>query len=457
MALPVFVGINNAASSVAAGTSGAVANVQAGDLILLYIATANELAVTPSGFTIAPQSPQGTGTAGVAGGVRLSVFYRFATGADTSTSIADAGDHFLAIKIAIRGVDQINPFNASASRISSASTSVSFPGLTTTDNDCFIVLAFAGDTDSTSQSNVGTLTNASLSNITQRLDFASANGSGSSLGIFTGTKATAGAVSNTTGTSPDSVIRTYITLALSQPSTKIVADPATYTYTGTAANTLRNRKVIADPATYTYTGTAANTLRNRKVIADPGTYSYTGTAANTLRNRKVIADPGTYSYTGTDATLSYATQGAYTLLADAGTYTYAGTDASLSYTTVGGYFLLADAGTYSYTGTAASTLYNRKAVADPGTYSYTGTAASTLYNRKAVADAGTYSYTGTGASTLLNRKAIADAGTYSYTGTDVALTYVQGKPIYIGAVRIKQIYLGTTPINRLYIGTTQVF
>lgn len=92
-----FVNKSAFASGTAALTVGAVASTQADDLILLFVESANQAITAPSGYTEVTGSPVSTGTANAAGGVRLGVFYAWATGADTTTSVADTGDHTTAI------------------------------------------------------------------------------------------------------------------------------------------------------------------------------------------------------------------------------------------------------------------------------------------------------------------------------------------------------------------------
>ena len=155
----------------------------------------------------------------------------------------------------------------------------------------------------------------------------------------------------------------------------LVADGATYTYSGNNANLVTPR-ISADGGTYTYSGNAANLLFNRRLVADGGTYSYSGNNANTLFGRTVAADGGTYTYSGNNANTLFGR----TVAADGGTYTYSGNAANLIYTPAGAYTLIADGGVYSYSGNNANTLFGRKVAADGGTYSYSGNAADFVYS-----------------------------------------------------------------------------
>ena len=112
----------------------------------------------------------------------------------------------------------------------------------------------------------------------------------------------------------------------------LVADGASYSYSGNNANLIAPLKLAADGGTYSYSGNNANTLFNRRLVADGGVYSYSGNNANTLFNRRLVADGGVYSYSGNNANLVYTPAGAFTLIADGGVYSYAGNNADLVYT-----------------------------------------------------------------------------------------------------------------------------
>ena len=438
MAAPTYVDKSDFASGVDALTVGAVPNVVADDLILLFIESANQAVTMSSPWIAAPSSPQSQGTAGSAAAVRLTVYYRFATGADTTTSVPDSGDHTSAVKIAFRGVNTTTPFNASAG--TAQVTSLTLPAVTTTVRDCLIVASLAHTRDVGSTNETANPTNATLAHITELFDQSTSAGGGGGIAVFAGIKDVAGNTGTTTFTFVNTTPATSaITFALAPSSTAkaLYAKERAYSYTGTAANTILNRKVVAEASTYSYTGADATLTYTQQtaynLTVDSGTYSYSGTDADILHSRVLTLDSGTYSYTGTDATLTYAQLNAYTLATDSGTYSYTGTDATLIYTQMGAYIL----------------------IAAPGTYSYTGTAADILSKRKVVADLGTYSYTGTAANILFNRKIVAASGTYSYSGVDAVLVYTPaGFNIYLGASQVNKIYLGTNDISKVFLGTT---
>ena len=430
MAFPTYINKGTFQSTTAAGgtTPSLPASIQTGDLLIAVVSTPNDSTVYSVDGDWTLLANIGTGTDGTAGAIDVWVWYAkyngVALGAFGTTSLKLKCQQVYAFRNAA-----VPTVTATAVQ-ATAATAWTLPAITTTRADSFVFFAIGNDRDLASTTNVSGYTNANLASITEIHDETVATGVGGGIATIYAQKATTGSTGTTSATSAASNTAAFVTFAISTPLS-VTADPGAYTYTGTAANTLFNRKVVADPGTYTYTGTDANTLYKRIITADPGTYSYTGTNANTLYNRIVTADPGTYTYTGTAANTLFNR----IVTADPGTYSYTGTDATLTYATVGAYTLIAGSGTYSYTGTDANTLYNRVVIAGAGTYSYSGTNANTLYNRVVT----------------------AGAGTYSYTGTDATFTYVQGKPIYIGVLRVKQVYLGTTQVNKTYLGTTKIF
>ena len=83
-------------SSMASGTgdiSVAVpSGVQEGDLLLLLVHSCNQSITTPSGWTELANSPQGTGSAGAAGGVRLGVFTKTAGSSESLAAMTQPAE-----------------------------------------------------------------------------------------------------------------------------------------------------------------------------------------------------------------------------------------------------------------------------------------------------------------------------------------------------------------------------
>lgn len=203
------------ASGTGALTVAALTGAVADDFILLLVESANEVVNPPSGYTAVTGSPVSTGTAAAAGGVRISVFYRIATGADSTTSIPDSGNHTTAIKFLYRGVDPVNPFAGTpvTSIQTPASTSVICPGITTTHANSRVVHCIGLDLDAGSTAAIGAPTNANLLGLNERHDQTINSGAGGGLALIDGLLETAGASGDTTATGTSS-IRVYLTLAL---------------------------------------------------------------------------------------------------------------------------------------------------------------------------------------------------------------------------------------------------
>jgi hypothetical protein len=199
-----------ASSGTGAVTPALPTGIASGDLLILLCETANEAVTTPTGWTIAPSSPQSTGTAAATTATRLSIFYRIATGSDSAPVIADPGDHLIAQIMAFTGVDQTTPFNASAGDVNaSASTAVTVPAVTTTCDNAWILACCSWVTD-TATAQASGQTNANLSGGAERMDASTTSGNGGGFSVVTGLLALAG----NSGT-------TAVTLATSSQSAKI--------------------------------------------------------------------------------------------------------------------------------------------------------------------------------------------------------------------------------------------
>ena len=500
MAYPRYIGKSAFASGTGALTVAALTGTQAGDIIILFAESANQTINTPTGYSVLA-TQIGTGTAAAAGGVRIATFYRILEdAADTSTTVADSGDHTTAIKMLFRDTSLADgAFFVTATSTQAATTAMVFPAVTTATGESLVVLAVGQDTDAASTATVGTVTNANLANITERHDQTVTAGAGGGLAVITGEKATAGNTGTSTATGSTSVTHAYHTISLS----RIAAQTTTSTFNtvaGTAYFPVSDALRITADSSGRVTGVASgtfqpNTLTNgtyalnfKWYYRQLGTDAWTASAAqastlSALVSAGVLDTIGEFSdieaVTGltngveyefvlfaarTSATptniISFSATATIAIpkivVADPGTYSYTGTAANTLFKSK----IVADSGTYSYTGTAANTLFNTKVVADSGTYSYTGTDANTLFNPKVVADAGTYSYTGTDANTLFNPKVVADSGTYSYTGTDATLTYTLLGAYTLVADAGTYSYTGTdanTSLNRKVVADPETY
>jgi lipopolysaccharide export system protein LptA len=444
MAYARYIGKSAFASGTGALTVAALTGTQAGDVIVLFAESANQTVSQPTGYQTLFSQP-GTGTAGAAGGVRLTAFYRIlADAADTSTTVADSGDHTTAIKILLRDTALVSggPFTVSASA-TSASTSVVFPSLTTTLDESLIVLAAAVDTDAASTATVGAVTNANLTSITERHDESVIAGAGGGLVIVTAQQATAGVTGTSTATGSTSVTRHLATIGVS----RVAAQTTTSTFNtvdGTAyfpiSDALRITAGSGGTINATSSGTfQPDTLTNggysvnfkwywRQLGTDAWT---TSTAVAQTTSASVLAGVldtvGEFTDNETITGLTNGVEYEVVLFAARAAATPANTISFSATATIalpaGAFTLTAEPGVYTYSGNNANVRFNRRIVADPGSYTYSGNNANVLFNRRLFADPGTYSYSGNNANIVFNRRLVADTGVYTYSGNDATLTY----------------------------------
>lgn len=195
------------------GTSGIS---EPGDLILIFLESANQAFTAPAGggYTQLASSPQSQGTAGAIGAVRLTIFYKISDGTETTYVTGDSGDHNIVCSLVIRNVDLIDPINVTAGNTQAATTAVSCPTVTTTRPECLMVFAMASDRDANSTANWSAPVNANLANFVERRDQTFNTNNGGGLGIYTAEKGTAGATGATTFTQGASEELANITIAI---------------------------------------------------------------------------------------------------------------------------------------------------------------------------------------------------------------------------------------------------
>jgi hypothetical protein len=190
------------------------------DLILIFLGSANQAFTPVSGYLEVPSSPQSAGTAAAAGAVRLTIFYKFSNGTETTYVTGDSGNHNTVASMIIRGVDKVNPFNDNAGNTAAAPGGVApfiitCPAVTTTVPECMIINAIVTDYDANSTAVFSNPTNANLTDITEHIDGSTNQQQGGGIGVFTGLKDTVGSTGTTSVTQIASEETARITLALS--------------------------------------------------------------------------------------------------------------------------------------------------------------------------------------------------------------------------------------------------
>lgn len=438
MAYPRYIGKSSFASGAGDLSVAALTGTQAGDIILLFVESANQTISTPSGYSVLA-TQVGTGTAAAAGGVRIATFYRIlADTADTSTTVVDSGNHTTAIKMLFRDTPLIQGnFFVATTSTQTATTSMVFPSVTTATDESLVVLSVALDTDADSTATVGTVTNANLSNITERHDQTVSTNAGGGLAVITGEKTTAGSTGTSTATGSTSVTRAYTTISLSrvtnQTTTTSFNDLSGDPYQATSDAlliTAGSTGIVNAVASGTYTpdGTQ-NGIQNRNFrwyYREYGTDAWTKTTAvaqtvNAVVIGGVVDTVGEFSVSQQVTGLTDGVTYEFALFSARGAVSGSTTVISFSGTAEvslppAGYTITADGGTFSYTGGAANTLFNKKVAADAASFSYSGNTVDLKTTRVLTADSGSYAYTGTVADLEFGRKLVADGGLYTYTG-----------------------------------------
>jgi hypothetical protein len=191
--------------------------VLADDIVLLLVEQASlttpEASPTATGgFAHVLGSPVGPDTTGTV----LSVLWMRAAGGETATTVTGPSNHAVTRTITLRGVKATgNPWNVNpAVTLDTASTtSVTWPAVTPTATDCLICLCIATGTD-TSAAQVGTVTNANLTSITERMDNWAITGTGGGIGLVTGFRAPASSTGTSTMTLTAAAPKALMTMAL---------------------------------------------------------------------------------------------------------------------------------------------------------------------------------------------------------------------------------------------------
>jgi hypothetical protein len=156
--------------------------------------------------------------------IRLTAFGRLCTvgTAGTVPLLTDSGQWQHARGLTFRGTHLTTPVHAVTTGEVAAGTSPSIvPGMTTTADECLIILIVAGDgpdVSSGATSEFSAIANAGLANVAELVESGSNRGNGSSLGFFAGDLATAGAVGTFTLTSATSTAKAWACIAIQPPA-----------------------------------------------------------------------------------------------------------------------------------------------------------------------------------------------------------------------------------------------
>jgi hypothetical protein len=205
-----------AVGTIASGTGGISPALPAGttkdDVLLLVMETGNEAVAAMTGWSDVTGSPVQMATAQA---TRLTVRWKRAAPGEVAPSVPDPGDHVIGRIVGVRGCKTTgDPWNtANTGTEATSDTSASFPTVTTTAAECLVVNLIALGTDILGTTRFTGWTNASLSSITENVDNSTDLGNGGGIGVASGIKATAGAVSATTMTVAAAGTKAMMTIA----------------------------------------------------------------------------------------------------------------------------------------------------------------------------------------------------------------------------------------------------
>jgi hypothetical protein len=276
------------------------AGYQDNDVFMLFVESTNDtITVLSSGWTQVADSPKGTGTAGAAGGVRLAVYYKIVSGAQSSVGVSTAVNNHAAIIANFRGVDTAAPINASVGKTDSvATTIVEWPVVTTTVDNTLIVNAAGLDKDLADSDTLTTMwANSDIINLTERHDQTVTAGAGGGVAYGTGVMAESGTMSDdTTVVADTSTTHAYLTIALKginidttpQVTTVLQEDDGNFANWATLAtigNTMADSGVVTRTRSATFTPTA--TGRHYRLA---GGISNSRSHSIAIYNAKIIAD-----------------------------------------------------------------------------------------------------------------------------------------------------------------------
>ena len=217
MTAPAFGGAGAGNSGTAAVTYDYPGPFSGGELLIIFIEDANEGVTptpTPSGWTIVPGTPVGTGTAASTTATAIRAYYKFAALGDTATfTLGDLGDHQVGQMLMFSGVDPTTPFDATAvTGTAATSTAVTFPSITTATNNALVICAVANMFDSDTGQGSG-FAHAGLSGIGSG-NFNTSSGNGGGISYLYGAAATAGATGTGSCTLANTSVQGLLTIAL---------------------------------------------------------------------------------------------------------------------------------------------------------------------------------------------------------------------------------------------------
>lgn len=221
-AAPVYVGIGASTSSTGAATPTWATDAKVGDLGILTVESSGaDATATASGWTHFPGSP--VVDIADATGSKLSVLWKFAESDNpAAASVADAGDHVICRITVFRNVSTVPGRITATDTKTTASTTVTWPSITTASPNNMVVFVASRPNDDASGSTFSAFTAAGLTSPTEAGESGTTNGDGGGIAIFYGTRAAMGSIGTSTATMSVSVTNALFVVAL-EPSLALPA------------------------------------------------------------------------------------------------------------------------------------------------------------------------------------------------------------------------------------------
>jgi hypothetical protein len=216
---PTVVAVGAVATGTTTMTPAFPAGILANDILLTVCeSTGGENITVPAGW--AQVGPDGGLSSPVVQGVntQLTVLWRRYDGTGAAPALAGTVDHCIGRMIAVRGCPTVgNPWNIGSVTTEAVSdTSAVWPGAVTTQAGTLIleIIATSADVTPAGTAQIGALTNATYTSITEQMDNNTPTGNGGVIGCVSGIKATAGATGGSTATLTTAGFKAFVTMAM---------------------------------------------------------------------------------------------------------------------------------------------------------------------------------------------------------------------------------------------------
>lgn len=188
----------------ASGTGDVIPGLPTGhttnDILLLIVQSSNETVAAPAGYQQAGPAV-GFGTAASAGSTRITCFWKRHDGSESDPTVADPGDHALAIIVGIRGCPTTGtPFESAGQWFKRTASVTATASAGSTSCESALVMTILGHALDSASAVFSAPTNADLTNVTEQVDVATADGTGGGIGVISGIKASEGTFAATTAT-----------------------------------------------------------------------------------------------------------------------------------------------------------------------------------------------------------------------------------------------------------------